>query len=379
MPTCIQINLQQHFGGGEVYTRFLCEALAKQGWEVELYAHRSADFWHRLDLKGTPIHFVSDATTIPGQIAETGASTLILTHGPPPQALRAALQHKGRLCAIAHMPAHDRNAAGFSGLHQVFGVSCYVIETLKEKQVPRVHPEALYGVADLREKEASDETPILLTSPYDWDLRKSRDRLLSWTYPFYQALRPQVRYEPREGITLGIVSRITTIKQFDKLFSLLAPVIADIPQLHLEIFGAGGYASVRDLRSALKPIVNQTRWWGHQRDVSAVYPRLDYLMTGLPEKEALGLNVLEAQACGTPVLAVDGGPFRETVLHGRSGWLYKDPRGDAGEDFKTLITKLTTKGTRLDPQTAQDHLERFSLGAFAKRINRIFRETLTLK
>jgi glycosyltransferase involved in cell wall biosynthesis len=376
MPTCIQINLQQHFGGGEVYTRFLSEALIKQGWEVELYAHRSADFWQALDLKGTRIHFVADAGAIPGRIGDASASTLILTHGPPPQALRQALQCKGRLCAIAHMPVQDRNVEGFGGLHQVFGVSRYVIETLKGREVPRVHPEALYGVADLRGGEASDSTPILRTSPYDWDLRKGRDRLLSWIYPFYQALRPQLRYEPRAGITLGIVSRITTIKQFDKLFSLLAPVIADIPQLHLEIFGAGGYASVRDLRRALKPMAKQTRWWGYQRDVSAVYPRLDYLLTGLPEKEALGLNVLEAQVCGTPVLAVDGGPFRETVLHGHSGWLYKDPREDAGEDFKALISTLITQGSRPDPRDRQDHLERFSPKAYTERVDRIFRETL---
>jgi glycosyltransferase involved in cell wall biosynthesis len=123
-------------------------------------------------------------------------------------------------------------------------------------------------------------------------------------------------------------------------------------------------------------MAKQTRWWGYQREVSAIYPRLDYLLTGFPEKEALGLNVLEAQACGTPVLAVDGGPFRETVLHGRSGWLYKDPREDAGEDFKALISTLITQETRLDLRDAQDHLERFTTKTFAERVNRIFRETL---
>lgn len=379
MPTCIQINLQQHFGGGEVYTRFLSEALIKQGWKVELYAHRSADFWHRLDLKGTRINFVTDATEIPRRIGETTAATLIITHGPPAKTLLESLQGKGHLCAIAHMPVHNRSVDGFFGLHRVFGVSHYVIDTLQGKQVPAVHPEPLYGVADLRGGEPSDTTPILRNSPYDWDLRKGRDRLLSWIYPFYQALRPQLQFEPRPGTTLGIVSRITTIKQFDKLFSVLAPLIAGFPQLHLEIFGAGGYASVRDLRKALQPIAAQTRWWGHQQQVAAVYPRLDYLLTGLPEREALGLNVLEAQACGTPVLAVDGGPFRETVQHGRTGWLYKDPRDDGGKDFLTLISTLTTAGTSLDPHDAQDHFERFSTQAFAERVNRIFRATLTAK
>ncbi len=376
MPTCIQINLQQHFGGGEVYTRFLSEALISQGWEVELYAHRAADFWHDLDLKGTRIHFVGDATEIPGRIGNTPDARLLITHGPPPKSIRSDLQHRGSLCAIAHMPVHNRSVEGFAGLHRVFGVSRYVIDTLNQKQVAGVDPAPLYGVADLRGGQPSDSLPLVRASRYDWDLRKGRDRLLSWLYPLYQALRPQVGYEPRPGITLGIVSRITTIKQFDKLFTLLAPIIADFPQLHLEIFGAGGYASVRDLRRALQPIAAQTRWWGHQQQVAAVYPRLDYLMTGLPEREALGLNVLEAEACGTPILAVDGGPFRETVVHGQSGWLYTDPREDAGKDFKALISQLTRSAERLDPRTAQEHLERFSMGAFAQRVDRIFRQAL---
>ena len=376
MPTCIQINLQQHFGGGEVYTRFLCEALINQGWKVELYAHQAAGFWHHLDLKGTRIHFVKSADSIPGLIANPTEPPLIITHGPPPKVIHQSLIRKGRLCAIAHMPVQDRAVDGFAGLHRVFGVSRYVIQTLSEKQVPQVCPEPLYGVADLRGDTPSDKPPLMRTSPFDWDLRKGRDRLLSWLYPIYQAARPQVRYEAEPGITLGIVSRITTIKQFDKLFTLLAPVIAEFPQLNLEIFGAGGYASVRDLRRALKPIARQTRWWGHQRQVASVYPRLDYLMTGLPEREALGLNVLEAQACGTPVLAVDGGPFRETVQHDRTGWLYADPRSDDGQDFRDLITRLTTTPVRLDPRKAEDHLRLFSAQAFEQRVDRLFRNTL---
>jgi glycosyltransferase involved in cell wall biosynthesis len=373
MPTCIQINLQQHFGGGEVYTRFLSEALLKQGWEVELYTHRNADFWQALDLKHTRIQQVADAAEIPARLKESTASRLILTHGPPTKAIREALQDKGDLCAIAHMPVHDRNVEEFFGLRQIFGVSHYVIETLNARQVPHVHPQPLYGVADLRDDGSSIDTPLFRASVYDWDLRKVRDRLLSWIDPWYQALVPQLQYETRPGVTLGIVSRITPIKQFDRLFALLAPIIADFPKVHLEIFGAGGYASVRDLKRALRPIAAQTRWWGHQKRVAPIYPRLDYLLSGLPEKEALGLNVLEAQACGTPVLAVDGGPFRETIEHGRTGWLYRDPRLDAGASFRATLSRLIEHPQRIDPQAVREQLARVSIDAFARRIDPIFR------
>jgi glycosyltransferase involved in cell wall biosynthesis len=100
------------------------------------------------------------------------------------------------------------------------------------------------------------------------------------------------------------------------------------------------------------------------------------MKTPRPEREALGLNVLEAQACGTPVIAVDGGPFVETVLHGETGWLYGDPQQDGGESFRALISSLAISPARLDPRDRADHLQRFSADTFARRVDRIFRETL---
>ena len=55
MRTVHEINLQRHFGGGEVYTRFLSNALVEAGWPVELYVHNEATFWDRLDMPGVRI------------------------------------------------------------------------------------------------------------------------------------------------------------------------------------------------------------------------------------------------------------------------------------------------------------------------------------
>lgn len=83
--------------------------------------------------------------------------------------------------------------------------------------------------------------------------------------------------------------------------------------------------------------MKQVRFWGQQYDIAGVYPQIDYLLTGLPEKLALGLNMTEAQTCGTSVLAVNAPPFTETVLEGVTGYLYEDPRKDQGADFARLL------------------------------------------
>ncbi|MFX4385261.1 glycosyltransferase, partial [Acinetobacter baumannii] len=76
----------------------------------------------------------------------------------------------------------------------------------------------------------------------------------------------------------------------------------------------------------------------------------------------LGLNIIEAQVLGTPVLAVNAPPFTETVADGRTGWLYRDPREDDGADFARVLDRAIRN--RPDPRSAPDHLERFSRPAF---------------
>jgi glycosyltransferase involved in cell wall biosynthesis len=172
----------------------------------------------------------------------------------------------------------------------------------------------------------------------------------------------------RPGLTLGIVSRLTPIKQFPQLFAQLAPVLAHYPTVNLEVFGSGGYASLRDLDRALRPIAGRVRFWGQQNDVRRVYAQLDYLLSGLPEKEALGLNIIEAQVCDLPVLAVKAPPFTETIVDGQTGFFYRDPREDAGADFARTVDRLLALPNRLHPAQAGEHLARFSLDAFVERL-----------
>jgi len=360
----VQINLQPHFGGGEVYTAFLCRALSELGIATRLLVHPRAGFWGRLGLpEDTEVVKVDASRTAVDCLPE--GPLWLLAHGSLPAELLAAVPRRLRT-AIAHMPVQGRNPAAFAGHDRVFAVSGWVRDGLVAAGLP-AWPEPLYGVADL--SRSTGASVIRRTSRYDWDRRKFRDRLCSWIEPCVDPLLPHPAYARREGLTLGIVSRITPIKQFPALFAILAPLLARYPGIHLEIFGAGGYASVRDLDAALAPLAGRVRFWGHQADVASVYRGIDYLLTGLPEKEALGLNVIEAQACGTPVLAPAAPPFTETVVDGATGFLYRDPREDDGADFVRLIERLRIMPHPPDPRTSQAHLDKFSFAAFLARLH----------
>ena len=366
LPVCYQVNLQRGFGGGEVYTAFFTRALDALGVQTVLFAHHDAHFWEPHLPDSTNVVRVEAIEDLAAHLPS--ASCWLAFHTPGPESAVARLRDAGhRLTAFAHMPLYGRNPESLRPYEALFAVSRHVAASLEAAGLRGIYPEPLYGVAQL-EGRSDRAAQLRAASPYDWDARKVRDRVFGIGYALYERRRMRPAFARLPGIALGIVSRLTPIKQFPLLFLHLAPVLARHPQFRLEIFGAGGYASVRDLRRALVPLRERVRFWGAQAQVGAIYRRIDYLLTGLPEKEALGLNVLEAQACGCPVLAVDAPPFSETIVPEVTGLLYPDPRADRGAGFDLLAERITAAPFRIDEARAAPHLARFSSEAFQARV-----------
>ena len=366
MPHVHHLNLQQAVGGGEIYTRWFTRALVEAGASVTLYVDAANRFWDGLSSAGITVVPVRNSSEIVDRLPRQGA--WIVTQSRVPRELVEMGAKSHLLTGFSHMPILNRSASEFEPYSAVFTVSEYCIDLLKRAGISQVYPVPMYGTWALeRPATSAPDRPIGARSPYHWDRRKGRDRLLSLIEPLVSALEGQAEFERKTGVTLGIVSLLSPIKQFPALFSILAPHIARFPDVNLEIFGNGGFAQVRDLRRALEPISDRVRFWGYQENVDLIYPRIDYLMTGLPEKEALGLNVLEAQALGTPVLAPRAPPFIETVVHGRSGFLYRDPREDEGREFADLLGSLAAGRARPDPREAAEHLATFSFEGMVER------------
>lgn len=361
---CLQVNLQQSFGGGEVYTGFFTRALLELGYEVVLFVSRRSEFWEALLPAAVELVRVDRPSEIMSRLPP--GKSLVVTHTTldAPAAKWVAQRH--RLCGFVHMPVYERNPAGFSHYHLLFPVSRHVLASMRQRGYGNVYPQPIYGIAD--PSRASTDGAVVARSEYDWDRRKLRDRLLGLTEPWWRWQRAAVAFSKRPGLTLGIVSRLTPIKQFPTLFACLAPIIAKFTQVNLEIFGSGGYASVRDLRASLGPMLKQVRFWGHQPNVASVYRQLDFVLSGLPEKEALGLNLIEAQYCGTPVLAVRAPPFTETVIDEKGGFLYTDPRDDHGADFERLLGRLLSASECPRPQASAEHLAEFGAQRFRERV-----------
>ena len=91
--------------------------------------------------------------------------------------------------------------------------------------------------------------------------------------------------------------------------------------------------------------------------------------------ETFGLIALEAESCGTPVIASAAGGLREAVVHGETGQLM-DSRQP--EDWGTAITRLLAKPARLARMgvVAQIHARRFNWDWTARLLELHYRELL---
>ncbi|MFY9314154.1 MAG: glycosyltransferase family 4 protein [Burkholderiales bacterium] len=360
-----QINLQGIVGGGEIYTRSFTRALADAGARVSLYVNPANRLWD--GLAGERIECIPVPDEAELQIL-LPARAMVLTQGPLSRPTLGWLARQHVLTGFAHMPMYQRSPDEFRAYRLVFSVSRYCIELLRRAGIEQAYPEPVYGAIDL----ARSDEPVVLRSPLIVDRKKPRDVLLGRLEKLVGVRGAGTPFAKAPGLTLGIVSLLSPIKQFPALFSILAPALARRPQVRLEIFGNGGYGQIRHLKRALAPLGARARFWGFQPNVAAIYPQLDYLMTGLPEKEALGLNALEAQGCGTPVLAPAAPPFTETVVDGASGFLYRDPREDGGRHFEKILDAILAGKPRPDPRVAaKAHLEQFTHAALVERARRM--------
>ena len=374
-PRIVQINLASTLGGAEVFTAFMSRALIAREWPTASIVGVDETFWNDLDFGSVEPVRVRDGKATVHALA---AGDIALIHGSLPASVLTALKMRGPILGIAHQTLYDSSRpAYYDHADLLFGVSHHVIESLTDNGLPRVYAKPLYGIGevDRRHHEVAPRRGPLC----EWDERKLRDRVLALAERAKGDSAATTPFARRAGLTLGIVSRLAPLKQFPAMFATLAPIIAGQPEVNLEIFGvAVGYKALAEMRRAVRPLGSRVRFWGHQRDVAPAYRNIDYLLTGLPDREALGLNVIESCLCGTPVLAIDAPPFTETMRDGITGFLYTDPRLDQGRHFAQLLAGLADGTRKPDMTQASAHLERFSFGAFADRVDGAMRDAVAL-
>ncbi len=94
----------------------------------------------------------------------------------------------------------------------------------------------------------------------------------------------------------------------------------------------------------------------------------------LSKDEDFGITPVESMLCGTPVIAFNGGGYKETVVHKKTGILFDDYSVDG-----LLQAIKEFKKTKFNAEQIKKHAQKFSKERFIKEVQGIVRTTSELR
>ena len=141
---------------------------------------------------------------------------------------------------------------------------------------------------------------------------------------------------PDDAFVVAGIGRLTFQKNFALFLEIAAAVIKTHPTALFIIAGTGEDDAA--LRAQAGPLGDRVRFLGFVADTALLYPAADMLLL-TSRYEGLPITVLEAMACGVPIVASDLDGMREVLRDGDTAALV--PAGDAAA-FVAHVEQLMT-------------------------------------
>jgi glycosyltransferase involved in cell wall biosynthesis len=324
----------QCYGGTERVVSYLTEELVRQGHQVTLFA--SGD-------SVTQAHLVAAC----------------------PRALRLDEQCVDQLAHCMVLLEHVfRQAPTFDLLH--FHIDYLHFPLSVRQRVP--HVTTLHGRLDI-----PDLVPVYQTFPSMpvvsiSDAQRIPLPGLQWQGTVYHGLPEDLyTFQDTPGSYLAFLGRISPEKGIEQAIAIARQagmplkIVAKIDQVDREYFQSVVQPLLDD------PLVEYLGEMG-ERDKNAFLGQAYALLFPIDWPEPFGLVMIEALACGTPVIAYGRGSVPEVVEDGVTGWIV------AGQDDAIqAIAQVSTLSRRRCRQTFE---ERFSATQMTQDYLRIYQQLL---
>jgi glycosyltransferase involved in cell wall biosynthesis len=157
------------------------------------------------------------------------------------------------------------------------------------------------------------------------------------------------------------VSRLVSYKRVD----LIVQAFNEMPEKELIVVGDGPERDA--LEAAAGPNVDVV---GYQPDEAVTHYMQNARAFVFAAEEDFGIVPVEAQACGTPVLAYGKGGSTETVDAGRTGLLFDRQSPEA---IRRAVREFENRRHQFDPSAIRSHAEQFDIASFRSRFSRLVR------
>ncbi|PYK21229.1 MAG: glycosyl transferase [Verrucomicrobia bacterium] len=280
----------KHYGGTERIVSYLAEELVRSGHDVTLFGS-------------------GDSVTSARLIAPTQRSLRKNERCTDPMARELVL--------IDHVVEHARE---FDVIHFHTGYLHFPVS----QHLPVPHLTTLHGRLDIPDLvplyERFRDIPLISIS----DAQREPLAWANWQATIYHGL-PKTLFQFRSdpGDYLAFLGRVSVEKRVDRAIE-----IAKRAGMRLKIAAKVDRADRRYFKRVIEPLLHESHveWVGEISDqkkdefLGSAYA----LLFPIDWPEPFGLVMIEAMACGTPVIAYDHGSVPEVLENGVNGFVVKD-------------------------------------------------------
>ncbi len=182
---------------------------------------------------------------------------------------------------------------------------------------------------------------------------------------------------------IATIGQIGLRKGQDVLAAAATQIVAKVPHAHFLVIGERSSQKLESVQFeqtivqtfAQSKLSDRLHLLGHREDVAAVLNEID-LLVHPANQEPFGRVLLEASACGVPIVATDVGGTSEIILDGETGLLVppRDHHALAGSVIEVLTNFL--RAERLRTQSRERALRQFSISDSARNLSQVWMEVL---
>lgn len=178
-----------------------------------------------------------------------------------------------------------------------------------------------------------------------------------------------------DDLVIGSVCRLVPQKRVQDLVEIAPTILSKFPSTKFLIVGDG------PLRSQLEALVVQLglaklfRFTGFREDREQLLSICDVFVQ-LADREGFGLSMVEAMACGIPVVAARSAPIPEIVNHNVTGIIVEI--GDVDSLSKAVCSLLGNLSLReqLSAGAVEDVRQRFAIRCTVKKLESLYQKFL---
>lgn len=180
---------------------------------------------------------------------------------------------------------------------------------------------------------------------------------------------------PAEVRTIGVIAQLIERKGHRYLIAAAPAILSRFPETRFIFFGQGPLRDELQQWCREARIGDKVRFAGFRTDLPRLLACLD-LVVHPATMEGLGVALLQAAACGVPIVASRAGGIPEIVQHGRNGYLVPPADATALAEAVTALWDDAGLAERFGRGGREIVRSRFSIDAMVAGNLRVYQELL---